>query len=129
MTATLLTIDPRIAERNCRAGLMDLARRWGEHHHWERHILLTSQVHPSWDRSYPVKFTCVCGRCLGCTWEGFRASVAQLDGLIGEPWAEHVTWEDVDEGLTGPDRTTQARDRAAELVESALNLLMRGRGL
>ena len=64
--------------------------------------------------------------CLADFWDVFLGEVALLDGINGEPWATEVSWTDVNDELTCPDRTEAARDEMQMRVAGVLDLLTRG---
>ena len=59
-------------------------------------------------------------------WDTFLGELALLDGINGEPWAAEVSWADVNDELTCPDRTDAARDEMTMRVAGVLDLLTRG---
>jgi hypothetical protein len=52
--------------------------------------------------------------------------VALLDGLESRPWAQEVTWADVNDELRGPDRWGDALDEMHGRIAGDLDRLTGG---
>lgn len=111
MTAPTLT-----AEDTRRAELKTLARTWHELPSEVRGMRLADLTHPSltgWD--------------LDEAWDTLQGDLALLDGLNSAHGAVECHWSDVNDELTGPDRTEAARDEMEQRVGGALDRLIRGK--
>ena len=110
MTLTLTAEDVRRDE------LKTLARTWHELPSKVRQLRLEDLAHPSltdWG--------------LDEAWDALQGDLALLDGLNCEIWAPEAGWADVNDELTGPDRTEAAREEMEQRVGGALDRLIRGK--
>ena len=113
MTATAAEV---IAEDVRRTELKTLARSWHELPAEVRQMRLEDLVGPGlegWD--------------LEEAFDTLQGDLALLDGLNGAHGAVECHWSDVDENLTGPDRTEAALDVMEQRVGGALDRLVRGK--
>lgn len=108
--ATLLT------EAERREALMDLARNWAGYGTTVRCLRLMDLVDGELLKD----------PCLADFWDTFLGEVALLDGIQGEPWATEVSWADVNDELTGCERTEAAREEMEMRVAGVLDVLTRG---
>ena len=108
--ATLMT------ERDRREALTDLARSWSGYGETVRCLRLMDLLH----------MEVLKDPRLPDFWDTFLGEVALLDGINGEPWATEVSWTDVNDELTCPDRTEAARDEMQMRVAGVLDALTRG---
>lgn len=104
--------------------LRSLARTWNEHGPSVQALALHSNTHPS--LSLPQSMPCHCGACLLCVWDSYMGHLALHDGINGVPGATEVHWSDINDQLTGPDRTGQARTEIAERMADDEDVLLYG---